>query len=886
MNLGGGVGTWIRADTDYETIKSPFKAKEIESQTLLLPDLDLIIMNVYRPHGDKDTFQDTLMSHLDKLILDHPTLNIIMLGDFNIDLAKRTEHTESFIENTIHRGFLQQVTDFTRCYQDTKTLIDHVYSRSKKPSRSDIIQEDLSDHNLILTTYLDWHNSVKKVKITKRWFDESAYSNLKILLGAEEWKCLDDMTLEQSTDHLIERITEAMDIVAPIETKEVGLKKITPWMTGGIKKSIATGRSMFKKGKCSAPIKIEYKRYKKVLDKVIKTAKNNYYEDTIRDAGPDTRKLWSILNEVIDRKQCRHKMPNRFIIDGKTVRDKTNIANAFNIYFASIGEQMANEMPTESGYEEYLDKVKQTYINQMVFREVDETDISCIMRLQQPKLSCGIDTINNKIVKLCHKQLTVPMTKIINQSMTEGKVPSHFKKALIKPLYKKGPANICGNYRPVSLLPSLSKILEKAVCQQLNSFLDRYQILCQSQYGFRPKNQTTHVVHNMMNYITQHSIQNKVCIATYIDLSKAFDCLQYENLFKKLECIGLATETIDWFKDYLSGRKQQVDIDGKTSDWLDVKLGVPQGSILGPILFLIYMNDINICDTTVTYTKFADDTTILSTGNTLAEACDMMNKALVNVDRWFRRNKLNLNPSKTRYMIFNCTTDETELVKINNQYIERVWHKGNEKSFKLVGIHVDEKLTWNSHIDAVAKKMDHANYALRKASKELVPKNKKLLYSGLVHSHLVYGLPIWGFARKGRLNKLLVKQKHSIRKIHNLRYRDHTLPHFLDNRILQLPELVEQTTLSYTMSGISEKSPWNVKRLWEYQEQSRDLRDRGIKLHYTVTPKQWINNLSPISSAKLWNNSPIDTKCKPLHYKIETKKYYLDKYKSKIDQEK
>ena len=206
------------------------------------------------------------------------------------------------------------------------------------------------------------------------------------------------------------------------------------------------------------------------------------------------------------------------------------------------------------------------------------------------------------------------MTSIIDKSMTEGKVPSHFKKALIKPLYKKGPANQCGNYRPVSLLPSLSKILEKAVCSKLMSHLEKSQALCDSQCSFRPKNQTTHVVHNMMNFISEKGIDNEVCLATYIDLSKAFDCLQYDKLFLKLDILGIQEKPLDWLKDYLSSRKQQVDIDGEKSDWVDVKLGVLQGSILGPILFLIYMNDINKCDQTVKFTKFADDTTILCSG--------------------------------------------------------------------------------------------------------------------------------------------------------------------------------------------------------------------------------------------------------------------------------
>ena len=172
-------------------------------------------------------------------------------------------------------------------------------------------------------------------------------------------------------------------------------------------------------------------------------------------------------------------------------------------------------------------------------------------------------------------ELATPMTIIINKSIRTKKVPRAFKQARIIPLYKKRAANSCGNYRPVSLLSALSMILEKAVCGQLMSYLDTYNLLCAQQFGFRKKNQTTHVVQHMLNVITENAAKNRVTVATYIDLSKAFDCLQYDKLYKKMESIGFTPDTLNWFRDYLSGRQQCVDIEGETSDWLDVKLGVP-----------------------------------------------------------------------------------------------------------------------------------------------------------------------------------------------------------------------------------------------------------------------------------------------------------------------
>ena len=383
----------------------------------------------------------------------------------------------------------------------------------------------------------------------------------------------------------------------------------------------------------------------------------------------------------------------------------------------------------------------------------------------------------------------------------------------------------------------------------------------------------------MLNFITDRAAEKKTTVATYIDLSKAFDCLQYDKLFHKLSVLGFDDQTVNWFKNYLSERKQVIDLEGTISTYEDMQLGVPQGSILGPILFLIYVNDINQADTRVNFTKFADDTTILTSGHTHLEAVATMNESLERVHLWFQRNKLNLNPSKTRYMIFNSKTEETQLVKINNQYIERVWDKGNEKAFKLMGIWVDEKLKWQHHIDSIGKKMSYATYGLAKASKELSSKNKKLLYSGLIHSHLVFGLPLWGFALKGRLNSLKVKQKRAIRKIFNLKYRDHTNGYFAKSSILKLDDLIEHTTLCYIQSGLAENSPYHVRELWKIKSQNREnLRNNGLRLQYAASNRQWVNDLAPVRQAKLWNACKLEKDIKPSIFKVNSKVHYLSDY--------
>ena len=236
MNAGGGVGSWIRDDIDFEIIKSPFKDKTIETLTMLLPDLEVIIINAYRPFLDKNAFLDQIIAFIAELKDKYPKHDIICAGDFNVDLTKQSNYSETLIEQMISHGFIQQVTLPTRPGQNHSSLIDHVYTRSKRKLRSDIVITDLSDHYPILTTYPKWRAKREKIKITKRWFTPDSYDQLQTILAGTDWSSIcSSINIEESTKKLESIITEAMDIVAPVTTKILSKKPINQWLTLGLK---------------------------------------------------------------------------------------------------------------------------------------------------------------------------------------------------------------------------------------------------------------------------------------------------------------------------------------------------------------------------------------------------------------------------------------------------------------------------------------------------------------------------------------------------------------------------------------------------------------------------------------------------------------------------
>jgi len=450
------------------------------------------------------------------------------------------------------------------------------------------------------------------------------------------------------------------------------------------------------------------------------------------------------------------------------------------------------------------------------------------------------------LVKNLTPNILAPLLDICNKSLQQGIFPEKIKTAKVIPIFKSGDKSCYSNYRPISLLPQFSK---KLFSNRLENFLHKYDIISLSQYGFQKNRSTAAAVIELIEEITD-SIENKLITSgIFIDLKKAFDTVDHEIVLRKLEHYGIRGIALEWIRSYLTNRHQYVIVNEIESEERLIKCGVPQGSILGPKLFLIYINDISHTSNLLKFILFADDTTILCSHHDFNELIRNVNSELSKVCNWFATNKLSLNLTKTNYILFNkpssCIYKPT--IRMCNTEIARVG------SCKFLGIYVDEKLNWKKQIDQTQTKLAKTLGILYRARNLLDEVTLKTLYYSLFLPYLNYCSEIWGNTFKTNLQPIVTLQKKAIRIICNANRHEHTTPLFKRLNILKFHDLLKSNTANTMLKIFHEQMPRNIQKYFSVKTSKypqRHLNKFTVGLHRTMVKSQSLSGLG----VKTWND--------------------------------
>ena len=707
---GGGVAILVDSRLTSRALQTDTDATIVESCAVEIKGTKkpIIVCSLYRPpNTDTKMFlrsYRTLVSKLQKISSD-----VIIGLDHNLDFLKGEKHrpTNDFITLILELQQLPTITRPTRIASQSATLIDNVIIslRHCENYTSMILLDDLSDHLPCLTVISNLIvNKHNKQKIKTRSL--KYLSRVKEELQKEDWSSLEqELDVNLQTDYLQRKLEALLDAHCPEKEFSISYHSLRkePWMTKGLMTSSKKSKELYTKmlhaTKDGELPKQQYKEYNRTLKRLKRLAKTKYFHDKCNEFRNDTSKLWRVINNITGKMNNKSNIIDHIRIENVRCYNSQLIANEFGKFFSSIGKTYAEKIPKSRLPEShYLDKIN-PQPSSIYLTPTSQAELDRLINNLPNKSSCGYDNINNILLKKLSKELLTPLTIIYNTSMTTGVFPSQMKTAVVIPLFKNKERDYVNNYRPISLLLTISKLLEKIIYKRVYGFMQSTNQIYSSQYGFRAGHSCENAIGEVLGEIVKGLQNGKTTICILLDLSKAFDSLEHEMIFKKLERYGIRGTCLDWFKSYLSDRglkvrcktRQGTDI---YSDTYNVEYGTAQGSCLGPLIFMIFCNDLRLNLEYLRGIQFADDSTLLNSHKNIRYLTFCTEHDLDVIQDWFNANKLTLNVDKTVCMVFSPKQSEKARISIKLSETELPVVPCS----KFLGLWIDNKLTWSEHI--------------------------------------------------------------------------------------------------------------------------------------------------------------------------------------------
>ena len=760
---------------------------------------------------------------------------------------------------------INKPTRFPTITSHTPSLLDHIWTNNLNYSDSGIVLSNITDHCPSFINFkFDSSNNVSssRTKISFRVSNETCKTLFDRALQNYNWNSLMNDDINVYVENFIKALNDLYNECFPLKTKFISTNHVgKPWITPQILKLSKMKSQYYKMCQLGILSVSENNLFKNKVVRIIRKNKTRYYESAFARNKTNIKGTWILINELASREISQSKIKS-IIWNNVEFYEDCDIAEKFSEYFSTVAPALNLDIPNSM-----TDPL--SYITTSVPRSIFLSPIlpdECEKIVRSLRNTKENNFIPVSIFKSYIASLLPTLCKMINQMFSTGTFPNYFKVATITPIHKKGAKSSPSNYRPISVLPCLSKLFEKCILLRLSKFISKENLIAPSQYGFVNKRSTVDAIVDLTEYIYTSLNSKQITISVMIDFQKAFDTINHRILLSKLEKYGIRGLTLQLISSFLANRSNIIRINSSFSQPKPLPLGLPQGSVLSPILFILYINDLTKLSKNFKPILYADDTTLCFINQNPSIVTQTCNLELDKFLAWTRCNRLSINFEKSCILIFsNIETNPVSNVQLGGYQLSQ------DNNLRFLGIILDDKLKFDTHIQYIATKISKSIGILYRI-KDYVPDCiLKSIYYSLIYPYLSYGIIIWGGTYQTHLNPLVILQKRAIRLINKQPYLAHTNNLFFQNKILKLNDIYKfHLGIYFYKNQLAD----NFTRNHNHATRNRDLLLPPFNRLVSTSKSVYE------SGARIWNEIPstVQNASSLPSFKHKLKSYYIEQY--------